>query len=71
MFRAWLARNGLGRSRTADSGNARASPAVPSGTYPLVQPPDAARNWSGMALASTSPAAAPPRALSTARLLTG
>ena len=40
MFRAWFARIGLASSRTADSGNAAVIPAVPSGTYPLVQFPE-------------------------------
>ena len=70
MFRAWFARIGLSSSRTADSGNAAVSPAVPSGTYPLVQLPDAALSRPGRTPPSKAPAAPPPIAASTALLPT-
>ena len=71
MFRAWFARIGLSSSRTADSGNAAVIPAVPSGTYPLVQFPEAALSRPGRTPPSAAPAATPPIAASTALLLTG
>ena len=71
MFRAWLARIGLSSSRTVDSGNAALSPAVPSGTYPLVQLPERALSRPGRTPPSTAPAAPAPIPASTALLLTG
>ena len=71
MFRAWFARIGLSSSRTADSGNAAVSPAVPSGTYPLVQLPETRHSAArGGRCPAQAPAAPPPIAASTALLLT-